>query len=131
MISPGSRTPGRKLGLFLSPGWPMLFNYEPDQRKGLFEDIVNISNGLRESCASLFTLAPSSSGSTLEPSSMGGNFSAYYNFLNGVTKIADAQYADLSLQVLSEHSGGEVLIRGNDIKSEINSIMRSAAYTYD
>jgi VWFA-related protein len=131
IVSPESRTPGRKLVLFLSPGWPMLFNYEPDQRKGVFDDIVNISNGLRESCISLYTLAPSSFGSTLEPSNSGGNFSAYYNFLNGVTKIADAQYADLSLQVLSEHSGGEVLISGNDIKAEINTVLRGAADSYN
>ena len=122
MVSPESRTPGRKLVLFLSPGWPMLFDYEPDQRKGLFDDIVNISNGLYESRISLYTLTPSGSG---------GNFSSYDNFLKGVTKIADAQYADLSLQVLSEHSGGQVMIGGNDIKAEINTVLRGASAWYN
>lgn len=122
MVSPDSRTPGRKLILFLSPGWPMLFNYEPDQRKGIFDEIVNISNGLRESCISLYALTPSSSGSTL---------SSYDSFLKGVTKIADAQYADLSLQVLSEHSGGQVFIGGNDMKAEINTVLRSASAWYN
>ncbi len=122
MVSSESGTPGRKLVLFLSPGWPMLFNYEPDQRKGLFDEIVNIANGLRESCISLYTVTPSSSGSTL---------SSYDSFLNGVTKIADAQYSDLSLQVLSEHSGGQVFIGGNDIKAEIDTVLRSASAWYD
>jgi VWFA-related protein len=131
MVSPESRTPGRRLVLILSPGWPMLFNYEPDQRKWLFDEIVNISNGLRESCISLYTLTPSNFGSTLEPSSSRGNLSTYDNFLNGVTKIADAQYADLSLQVLSEHSGGQVIIGGNDIKAEINTVLRSASARYN
>lgn len=130
MVSPESRTPGRKLVLFLSPGWPMLFNYELDQRGWLFDEIVDISNGLRESCISLYTLTPSNFGSNLAPSPAGDNLSLYDNFLNGVTKIADAQYADLSLQVLSEHSGGQVFIGANDIKTEINSILRSAAESY-
>jgi len=121
MVSPESRTPGRNLVLFLSPGWPMLFNYEPDQRKWLFDDIANISNGLRESCISLYTLAPSNSLFS----------SAYDNFLKGVTKISDAQYGDLSLQVLSEHSGGQVIIGGNDIKEEINTALRDASAWYN
>jgi VWFA-related protein len=130
MVSPESRTPGRKLVLFLSPGWPMLFNYEPDQRKWLFDDIVDISNGLRESCISLYTLAPSSSGSSFQPSSSAGNSAAYEDFLKAVTKITDAQYQDLSLQVLSEHSGGGVII-GNDIKAEIDTVLRGASAWYN
>jgi VWFA-related protein len=131
MVSPESRRPGRKLVLFLSPGWPLLFNYEPDEREGLFDDIVNLSNGLRESCIALYTLTPSSFGNTLEPSGSGGNSAAYDNFLNGVAKIANAQYANLSLQVLSEHSGGQVIIGGNDIKAEISMVLRSASAWYD
>jgi hypothetical protein len=34
------------------------------------------------------------------------------------------------LQVLSEHSGGQVIIGGNDIKAEINAVLRSAADSY-
>lgn len=118
LVSAESRTPGRKLALFVSPGWPMLFNYEPDQRKWVFDEIVSISNGLRESCISLSSVIP-----VFET----GN---YDSFLKGVTKIADAQYADLSLQVLSEHSGGQVLVGGNDIKGEINTALRSASDYY-
>lgn len=130
MLSPESRTPGRKLVLFLSPGWPMLFNYEADQRSWIFDDIIKISNGLRESCISLYTLAPSNF-NTLQPYSSGGNASAYDNFLKGVTKTADAQYPDLSLQVLSEHSGGQVIIGGNDIKAEIDAAWRGASGWYN
>lgn len=118
MVSPESTTSGRKLVLFLSPGWPMLLNYEPDQRKWVFDDIVSISNGLRDSCTSLNIIIPS-----FET----GN---YDSFLKGITKIADAQYADLSLQVLSEHSGGQVIVGGNDIKDEISNTLRDAATYY-
>jgi VWFA-related protein len=131
LISPESRTPGRKLILFLSPGWPMLFNYEAEQRSSIFDDIVKISNGLRESCISLDTVDPSTFGHSFQPFSAGiSNSSAYESFLKGVTKSADAQYADLSLQVLSEHSGGQVIIEGNDIKAGINTALRGAGDWY-
>lgn len=123
MVSTDSRTQGRKLFLFLSPGWPMLFNFEPDQRKWVFDDITRISNGLRESCISFYTLDPSSAGTNVESVQ-------YDNFLKGVAKIGDAQYGDLSLQVLSEHSGGKVIIGGNDIKGEINTALRDAGAYY-
>lgn len=132
MISPDSGTPGRKLILFLSPGWPLLFRYEADQPSLIFDDIVKISNGLRESCISLYTLDPSNVGRTFQPFSSGiSDSSAYQSFLKGVTKSRDAQYADLSLQVLSEHSGGQVIINGNDIKTGIDTALLDASTWYN
>jgi VWFA-related protein len=130
MVSPDSRTPGRKLVLFLSPGWP--FNFEPDQPKSLFDDIVKISNGLRESCISLYALDPSGLGGIFNPFSSGfSRSSAFEGFLKAVTKSGDAHYGNLSLQVLAEHSGGHVIIEGNDIKAEINTALRGAAGWYN
>lgn len=121
MVAPESRTPGQKLVLIVSPGWPLLFNYEPDQRKVVFEEIVSISNGLRESCISLYTL---------DPAGFRGNASSYDSFLKGVTKIGDAQYPNLSMQVLSLHSGGQVII-GNDTKAELDEVLHGASAWYD
>lgn len=121
-VSAESATPGRKLVLFISPGWPMLLNFEPDQRRVVFNDIVNISNGLREAGISFYMLDPSSVGTTLDSG-------AYDNYLKGVTKAGDAQWANLSLQVISEHSGGQV-ISGNDIKDEIDTALRDAGTYY-
>lgn len=129
MIAPVSRTPGRKLVLFVSPGWPLLFTYEPDRRNWLFDDIVEISNGLRESEMSLYTLAPSNF-NTLTPYGSSSRSFSYEDFVKGITKISDAQYADLSLQVLSEHSGGVVMIEGNDIKAEIDTAVHDAGAYY-
>jgi VWFA-related protein len=130
-VSPDSRTPGRKLDLVLSPGWPMLFNFEPDDPKSIFDDIVDLSNGLRESCISLYTLDPSTFGNSFQPSGSIGRSTSYESFLKGVTKSGDAHYANLSLQVLSQHSGGQVIIEGNDIEGEINTALRSAFGWYD
>ena len=129
-VAPDTRTPGRKLILFLSPGWPLLLNYEPDSRRPVFADIVTLSNGLRQSCISLYTLDPFSSGTPIQPRNFGSISSAYDAFLKPPRKIADAHYGDLSLQVLSEHSGGQVLTTSNDIKAELNSALRGASSWY-
>lgn len=121
MVSSDSTTPGRKLFLFLSPGWPLLSSWELDQRNWLFNDIVKVSNGLRESDITFYTLDPSSYSYS----------SVYEDYLKGVTKVADAQYPDLSLQVLSDHSGGQVIMGGNDIKAEINTALRDAGAYYE
>ena len=88
----------------------------------MFDDITELSNGLRESCISVFTLDPSSFGTT--------NSFAYEGFLKGVAKVKNAQYPNLALQVLSEHSGGQVILGGNDIPAEINNALRGAATYY-
>lgn len=123
MTAPDSITPGRKLVLFLSPGWPLLAFWEGADLGAMFRDIVVISNGLRQSCMTFYTLDPSSFGTS--------NSFAYENYLKGAEKVADAQYPDLSLQVLSEHSGGRVIIGGNDIQAEINNALRGAGTYYN
>jgi VWFA-related protein len=123
MVSPDSVTPGRKLVVFLSPGWPLLAFWEGADLGVLFRDIVAISNGLRQSCMTFYTLDPSSFGTA--------NSFAYENYLKGAEKVSDAQYPDLSLQVLSEHSGGRVIIGGNDIQAEINNALRGAGTYYN
>lgn len=129
MIAPDARTRGRKLVLFVSPGWPLLFNYELDDRGWLFNDIVDITNSVRESDITLYALAPSNF-NTLTPYGSSTRAFSYDDFLKGVTRISDAQYADVSLQVLAEHSGGLVMIEGNDIKREIETAVRDASAYY-
>jgi VWFA-related protein len=120
MIASYANAPGRKLILFLSPGWPMLLNFEPDKRSWVFDDIVKITNGLRRSGVSLYALAPASFEST-----------AYENFLKGVTKSGDAVYPDLALQVLAEQSGGQVIMDSNDIRGELDAALSGASAWYE
>ncbi len=131
VISLGSGIPGRKLVLFISPGWPSNFDPKPDQRKLVFDDVVEISNGLRESCISLYTLDPSSFANTFQRSGSVSRSNEYESFLKPATKSGDAHYGDLSLQVLSEHSGGQVIIEGNNVEGGINAALQNAAGWYD
>lgn len=121
-----AKQPGRKLVLFISPGWPMLsmaaIEADLKQRTWTFNSIVQLTNGLRQARVTLYTLDPFNLGRH--------NPFFYQSYLKGVTKISQAEYPDLSLQVLSEHTGGQVIVNGNDIKGEIDTALRDATTYY-
>ncbi|MGB6689441.1 MAG: VWA domain-containing protein [Terracidiphilus sp.] len=118
-----TKQPGRKLLLLVSPGWPMLSyagrDIQTKERSWIFDTVVQITNSLREANISLYVLYPFN---------VGDNY--YQSFLKGVTKIEQAQYPDLALPVLAEHSGGVVIVNGNDIKGEINTAIEDASTYY-
>ena len=118
--------PGRKLILFISSGWPMLpwagDQSDTGQRTQVFNIIVQLTNELREANIVLYCLDPFDLGRT--------NPFFYQGYLKGVAKINQAEYPNLALQVLAEHSGGQVIVNGNDIKAEINTAILDAGTYY-
>jgi VWFA-related protein len=121
-----STQPGRKLAFFISPGWPMITRASYDatnkELEWTFNSIVELTNGLREAHVELYTIDP------LEP---GRTDPFYYrSYLKGVSKMNDAEYADLALEVLAAHTGGLVQVTGMDIKGEINNAVRDANAYY-
>ena len=121
-----AKQPGRKLVLFISPGWPMLswagLDADLKERAWIFNSIVQLTNGLREARVTLYALDPFNLGRS--------NPFFYQNYLKGITKVSQAEYPDLSLQVLSEHTGGLVIVNGFDIKGEIDTALRDATGYY-
>jgi VWFA-related protein len=119
--------PGRKLILVISPGWPLLpmAGDESDlkQRTWVFNSIVQFTNGLREANVALYCLDPFDLGRT--------NPFYYRGYLKGVPAAKNAEYADLALQVLAEHSGGQVIINGRDISGALNTAVRDASASYE
>jgi len=119
--------PGRKLILVISPGWPLLprAGDEADmkQRTWVFNSIVQFTNGLREANIALYCLDPFDLGRT--------NPFYYQGYLKGIPAAKNAEYADLALQVLAEHSGGEVIINGRDITGALNTAVRDASASYE
>jgi VWFA-related protein len=105
--------PGRKIIIWLSPGWPLLtdpsvnansnVSFSEQQRQTLFSGIVNILTLLRESRTTLYSL---NSLGTVE--GIGNTFN-YLKYLKGVTKPAQAEPGYLALQVLALQSGGDAL----------------------
>jgi len=118
--------PGRKMLLFISPGWPLLSHAgdfeDTKQREGVFNTIVELTDELALAHTQLYTLSPFELGRT--------NPFYYQSFLKPVTKADHAEYPNVGLQVLSEHTGGTVQVTGNDIKDEINTAMRDASSWY-
>jgi VWFA-related protein len=119
--------PGRKMILVISPGWPLLpwAGDEADmkQRTWVFNSIVQFTNGLREADIALYCLDPFDFGRT-DPF-------YYQGYLKGIPAAKNAEYADLALQVLAEHSGGQVLVTGRDISGELNVAVRDASASYE
>jgi VWFA-related protein len=119
--------PGRKMILVISPGWPLLARAgdESDlkQRNWVFNSIVQFTNGLREANIQLYCLDPFDLGRT--------NPFYYEGYRKGVSALKDATYPNLALQVLAEHSGGQVIINGRDISGELNTAVRDASVSYE
>lgn len=118
--------PGRKLALFISPGWPLLswagLDATKKERDWTFRSIVDLTNGLREARVVLYTIDPFEIGRT--------DTFFYQSYLKGVTKADNAEYADLALQVLATHTGGLVLVTGMDVKGELEKAARDANSYY-
>jgi VWFA-related protein len=121
--------PGRKLVIWISPGWPLLSGpreelTDKDQQK-LFNNIVGLSDRLRQARITLYSIDP------LGQADAGGFRSSYYEeFVKGVKKSRQVQIGDLGLQVLSTQSGGRVLISNNDVAGEIATSIADANAFY-
>ena len=99
--------PERKIVIWLSPGWPLLsgpnIEYGEKQRQALFAAIVDVSNLLRQTRTTLYSL------NSLGASEGVGRAFYYQEFTNGVRKAGQAQPGNLGIQVLATQSGGSVL----------------------
>ncbi len=108
-----SSRPGRKLLIWISPGWGA-FEAETAQKSpkevaGLFTFEAGLSNALRQAGITLYSVDPwGTSGAGLSGSRR------YENFVKGGTSIKDVDNGDLMLQVIAVQSGGLVLYGSNN-----------------
>jgi VWFA-related protein len=127
IIASENQRPGRKLVLWVSPGWALLSgpNTELDakQEQGIFDDVVGISTALRQARITLFNVNPVG---TTEPI----GFASYYEeFLKGVSKPSQVHLGDLALQVLAVQSGGLTITLNSDVSGTLRqSIDNSTPY---
>ncbi|AFL89210.1 hypothetical protein Terro_2978 [Terriglobus roseus DSM 18391] len=107
LIAYGGTLPGRKLVLWISPGWPLLTGPRIDlsnrQQQQVFDDVVALKRDMRRSNVTLYSVNP------LGPEEDLARAGYYQSFLKGINSSSQADIADLSLQVLSVQSGGLVL----------------------
>jgi VWFA-related protein len=118
--------PGRKMIIWISPGWPLLSGPRIDlsakDEKGIFASIVQISTTLRQAGITLYSVDPLGLGDLRRAS-------YYEEFLKGVTGPNHVDIADLALQVIATQSGGLVTHGSNSIVDGIDrSIADLSAY---
>jgi len=119
--------PGRKLVVWISPGWPLLANpldtLTERTRQQIYSNVVTLSSHLREAGITLYNVNPLGAGDTR------GVFT-YEEYLKGVNKPNQVQFGNLGLQVLAQQSGGLVLLSSNDIAGEIAKCISDAKAYY-
>jgi VWFA-related protein len=122
------KQPGRKLLIWMSPGWPIIYGsrdkLSPEAQETNFRTIVNLSTDLRLGRTTLYSIDP------LGTDDAGGLSAVFYeNFLEGVPFAKKVESGDLSLRVIAVQSGGLVLNRNNDLAALIaNCVDDSRAY---
>ena len=114
MIASESAKPGRKLIVWVSPGWPLFTRAASDitstDQRQIFNDIVHTSTALRLGHITLYNVVSRGIAGT----DVSG-FSDYMQFLDGVRSPSQAYPPNLALSVLAVQSGGLVLNGSNDL----------------
>lgn len=120
--------PGRKLVLWVSPGWPMLsgpgIQLDARQEQRVFGSIVQISTELRAARVTLYALDALGARESVLHSSY------YLEFVKGVTKFQNATLGNLGLQVVAAQTGGLVL-NSNDLGLELEHCLSDITAYYD
>lgn len=118
------RKPGRKLLLWVGPGWGMgsgAYAEGTGRREQTLYTICWFSTLLREARIALYSF---SVGET-DPRSQ-----FYVGYLPGVESAQNASYMNVYRKVLAVQSGGRVLDRSYDLVREIESCVREAGVFY-
>jgi VWFA-related protein len=120
--------PGRKLLVWISPGWPLLsgpgVNLSKKESLGLFHTAVDLSNSLTRAGITLSSVDPLGVDESLVRSSY------YKAFLDGVPDASKMEAGNLALQVLAAQSGGRVFSSSNDIARGIADAVSDAQSFY-
>ena len=118
--------PGRKLMLWVGPGWPLLSaaasNVTSQDQQHIFHLIVGLSTQLRQQHIILYNIETRGVAGTST-----NQFYNYEQFLAGVKSPNQAYPPTISLQVLAVQTGGRVFNRSNDLPSAIGDEIAKGA----
>jgi VWFA-related protein len=123
--------PGRKLILWISPGWPYLSGpgieqqLDAKQEQQIYDDVVRFSTLLRLGRITLYSIDP------LGTADFGERTFYWESFMKGISKPSQAQGGDLALQVLATQSGGLALTANNDIAAQLQQCLADAQAYYE
>ena len=121
--------PGRKLVVWVSPGWPLLsgpnVELSTKNQRSLFDSIVTMTTQIRRARMTLYSVDPFG---TADSSTLRTFY--YQEFLKGIDAPKKVAFGDLALQVFVSHSGGRVLNGSNGLTEEIEKCVRDANTYY-
>jgi VWFA-related protein len=122
------KKPGRKLVIWVGPGWPMLNRpsdgYSDKQQRRNFDSIVEMSTALREARITMYSVSP------VINLQAGQNPLLYQRFLTPVKTAHDAAAGNLGLKVLVTQTGGKIMGPDNDVVTQINLCIEDANAFY-
>jgi len=123
-----AKRPGRKLVVWISPGWPLLsgvgVELDNKQQMQAFQEVMSFSAELHDANITLYDINSWGAGEPL------GRVMYYEDFLKGVTKPSQTQLGDLGLQVLAVQSGG-LTRNSNDVPGMLQDCLRDADAYYE
>lgn len=129
LIAREETKPGRKLVLWVSPGWPLIsgpgVQLDNKQQQAIFKQIATLSTRLRKAQITLYNINPLGAGENLLRADY------YKTFLNGVSKPSQVDIGDLGLQVLATQTGGLALTTDNDITAMLQRAMNDTKAYYE
>jgi VWFA-related protein len=134
--------PGRKIVLWVSPGWPPLAGLESEHEAKLrqlqeevFGNIVEVSTQLREGQITVYSLDSSALADLdmglTDPPTIHLRPSDKEIYVPGAYKPSDIGPGDLTLEAIATQSGGAVLHPGNDLASALRKCVADAETYYE
>lgn len=122
-----ARMPGRKLLIWVGPGWPILNrqelgSYSEKDQQRFFDTIVELTNRLRQARIVVNSVAPANGASTFPY--------LYQAYLKPVKSLQDAASGNLALKVLATQTGGLILGPDNDLVAQLNRCIDNANAFY-
>lgn len=121
--------PGRKIILWVSPGWPILSGPEvvldSTQQNQIFSNIVNFSSLLQQGHITLYSVDP------LGTADFGGRSIYWQSFTKGISKPSQTDIGDLALEVIATQSGGLALNTGNDVAALLQKCLADTSAYYE
>jgi VWFA-related protein len=119
-----SRKPGRKLLIWIGPGWPLLterfFIQSSESRQAYFNQLVTLTKRLRDARITVYNVAPI----------VGVTRTLYEDYLKPVTGFRKMEIGDLALEVQAIHTGGRVMDPDNDLARQIDRCLSDVGEYY-
>jgi VWFA-related protein len=131
LVTREAARPGRKIILWISPGWPLLSGpgveqqMDSKQQQEIFTNVVNLSALLRQGSITLYSIDP------LGSADFGGRAFRWEAFEKGISKPSQTEWGDLALQVIATQSGGLALTGSNDITASLKQCLADTQAYYE